>query len=563
MASIEALIRALIALLYIPISLFVYWRLVSRLLLSGKLLVSVLLAAQVLVIALSLGIQPTSRFERWFWDLNQEGNIAATLASTQLALVGIVAFLSAWSIGGRQPWRRLYMAGLGLVFLFFAWDEFFLVHEQIRNWEVFYTALGAVVLAATLLVARRSPAQSRKWHICLLTGLAISAIGAIVLEYLRIPAICDELGFLPEAGRCQLFILEESLEFLGIWLTLIAALGLFSSARPRPGPLVRVLLFVLPLLWIVALSPSTLVTFLDFRLLHQPISIKYEPGVELQAYRVDRDGGSFALDFFASTVDWRDYDDLGYSLHLVDQATGESFAGTDAVASREKRWRITGRSYFIWMYKQRLSVQLPPRLPSNRALQMVLSLWRREDDAFLRQRIISSDLPLLNDTQVILAEFVLPGEAAVSSSLPAAKFENGFTLDAIDFPERAQAGEALAISFAWRADKDGLEDIVQFLHFGYMSPPGEGAESVESGAWWVHDQQPLGARLPTRLWYSGLADTETWEVFLPADLAPGRYAVYTGLYRVSDQARLPAFDAAGAPFVDARVPLGVLIVEGA
>ncbi|MCY4019306.1 MAG: hypothetical protein OXG39_07845 [Chloroflexi bacterium] len=567
--TIEALIRTLIALLYIPISLFVYWRLVPRLLLSGRLLVSVLLAAQVLVIALPQGIQPTSQFERWFWDLNQEGNIAAALASAQLALVSIVALLSAWLIRTWPTWRRLYMAGLGLVFLFFAWDEFFLVHERIRNWEIFYIALGAVVVAATLLVATRSPAQSRKWHICLLTGLAISAAGAIALEYLRIPAICDQLGFLPEAGRCQLFIVEESLEFLGIWLTLVAALGLFSSARPRPRPLVRVLLFVLPLLWIVVLSPATLVTFLDFRLLHQPISIEYEPGVELQAYRVDRDEDSFALDLFASTVDWQDYNDLGYSLHLVDQASGESLAGTDASASRQQRWRIAGRSYYFWIYKQRLSLQLPPRLPSNRALQMVLSLWRREGDAFLRQRITSSDLPLLNDTQVILGQFVLPAESAVSSSLPAAKFENGFTLGAVDLPERAQAGEALAISFAWRADKDGLEDTVQFLHFGYVSPPGEGgsveegAESVESGAWWAYDQQPLGARLPTRLWYSGLADTETWEIPLPAELAPGRYTVYTGLYRASDQVRLPANDTEGTPYVDARVPLGVLIVEGA
>ena len=553
MLSIEALIRILISLLYIPICLFVYWRLFPRLSSTSKLLLSFLLAAQIFVIALSLGIQPTSHFERWFWDLNQEGNIAATLASAQLALVSAVAFVAAWLIRAWQTWRRLYMAGLGLVFLFFAWDEFFLVHEQINNWEIFYTALGAVVVAATLLVITRSPAQSRKWHICLLTGLAISATGAILLESLRIPAICDELGFLPEAGRCQLFIVEESLEFLGIWLTLIAVLGLFSGAGSRPRPLASAFLFVLPLLWIVVLSPSILVAFLDFRFLHQPASVKYEPGAELQAYRIDHDERTFALDLFASTVDWHDYNDLGYSLHLVDQASGESLAGTDASASRQQRWRIAGRSYYFWMYKQRLSVQLSSPLPTNRALQMVLTLWREEGDVFPRQRIISSSLPLLNDTQVILGEFVFPAEAPVSSSVPVAKFENGFTLDAIDFPERARVGETVPMSFTWRADKDGLEDIVQFLHFDHE----------ESDAWWGHDQQPLGPRLPTRLWYSGLADSEIWEVALPADPAPGRYLVYTGLYRASDLARLPASDAEGAPFVDARVPLGVLIVEGA
>ena len=88
-----------------------------------------------------------------------------------------------------------------------------------------------------------------------------------------------------------------------------------------------------------------------------------------------------------------------------------------------------------------------------------------------------------------------------------------------------------------------------------------GTESVESGAWFVYDHQPLGPRLPTRLWYSGLADSETWQAPLPADLAPGRYSVFTGLYRARDQERIPASGAEGTPWLDARVPLGSLLVE--
>ncbi|MCY3979347.1 MAG: hypothetical protein OXG23_14715 [Chloroflexi bacterium] len=83
----------------------------------------------------------------------------------------------------------------------------------------------------------------------------------------------------------------------------------------------------------------------------------------------------------------------------------------------------------------------------------------------------------------------------------------------------------------------------------------------ELGGQWGYDQQPLGARLPTRLWYSGLADTEIWQVPIPTDLAPGTYKVYTGLYRASDLERLPARDAAGKLFADARIPLGSIIIE--
>ena len=111
----------------------------------------------------------------------------------------------------------------------------------------------------------------------------------------------------------------------------------------------------------------------------------------------------------------------------------------------------------------------------------------------------------------------------------------------------------LQIPFAWRTDKDAHEDYVQFLHFVHK----------ESGVQWGHDQQPLGPRLPTRLWYSGLADTEVWQVPLPADLAPGRYEVFTGLYRATDMERLPASDADGTSFIDARVALGALTIDGA
>jgi len=92
---------------------------------------------------------------------------------------------------------------------------------------------------------------------------------------------------------------------------------------------------------------------------------------------------------------------------------------------------------------------------------------------------------------------------------------------------------------------------VQFLHLRHE----------DSGAWWGYDQQPLGARLPSRLWYDGLFDSETWEIPVPAELAPGVYAVYTGLYRSSDQERLPATDADGRPFVNGRIPLGRLSLE--
>ena len=93
---------------------------------------------------------------------------------------------------------------------------------------------------------------------------------------------------------------------------------------------------------------------------------------------------------------------------------------------------------------------------------------------------------------------------------------------------------------------------MQFLHLGH----------VESGALCRSmTSSPLGPRLPTRLWYSGMVDTQTWAVPLPADLESGGYAVFTGLYRQSDLERLPVENADGTPFIDAAAPLGSLKID--
>ena len=49
---------------------------------------------------------------------------------------------------------------------------------------------------------------------------------------------------------------------------------------------------------------------------------------------------------------------------------------------------------------------------------------------------------------------------------------------------------------------------------------------------------------------------------MSADLAPGDYSLFTGLYRLSDRERLPATDADGEPYMDGRVPLGGLRIAG-
>lgn len=544
--STESLIRLLVLLLYVPVCLAAYRLLLPRLSPSAKRFAGGMLAAQVVVILLAAQIQPATRFEYWLWNFHEEWNIPATFAAVQLAAVGGVALLASWFARTEAALSRWYWVGIGLVFLFLAVDEYLALHEAIPEWELRYIALGAAVVAATLALAWRSAPSARKWHASLLFGLAMSVAGAMLVNALPIP--CDALGPLRFEGCLEFYFLEESLEFLGIWLTLVALLGQFSDALPRATRKVRRLLYALPALAILAIFLNSLTPRLELRLLAQPASAEFRSGIHLRGFHIERSGQATTARLYL-TARQADFMGLGVSIHLVDQVSGESIASRDEWVDRQHGVWLFGPDYMP-TYRQRMHVTIPPQSPPNRALWVVLTLWRKKAGEFARMKIVGSDLQLL-DRQVVLSEMALPGDAPAPSASSLAVFDNGFTLEELELPARAQAGDALPLRFAWGSDADGIEDHIQFLHFVHD----------ESGAWWGYDQQPLGRRLPTRLWYSGLGDSETWLVPLPEDLAPGSYTVYTGLYRHRDNERIPALDAAGKPWSDARVRLGSIFLE--
>ena len=549
------LIRIVVALFFILVGCGVYRWLLPRLSRTAKLVAHLTLAAQVFALGVALFIEPASSADERLWHLDREWNIPSTLASTQLALVGGVALMSAWLSRAQPAWKRLYYLGIALVFLLLAYDEYFEAHEFTTGWAANFTMLGGIVVAATLLVMWRSPRHSWIWHLSFLAGLALCAGGGLLIE-----TQCFRPVF-AAIGHCDKhYWLEEPLEFLGGWLALVAMLGQFS--RLSPSSRIQRWLVVFPALWLLMLSLPEAIDHIErYTTRAKPAAVAFESGMHLRGYfseslppfrwdeRGDLDGARLHL-FFSPTrldVDGMGFAELGYSIHVIDQENGDSVHKRDKYAHR--RHLLAGPGAWL-TYRQGFDLRLP-QLQSNRAFWIVLSLWRNVDGAYFKDKILKSDHHLLSETQVVLDEFVVPAAASDAPRDPIAHFDNGFILESVGLPEAARRGEDLPIVFGWRSEADGRIDHAQFLHLGHM----------ESGEWTVFDGPPLGPRLPTRLWYDGLADSESWHVPLPAEMAPGRYALFSGLYRESDKERVPAKSGEGVYFLDARVPLGSLQIE--
>ena len=410
--SAETLTRAFAFSLY-ALSWVSHWRLSPRLSQASRRLAGVMLAAQIVVIAVAMEIQSALEFEEWLWDLGKEWSIPSILASVQLALVGSTALVTAWLARARPAWQRLYLVGIGLLFLFLAWDEYFILHERILNWKRIYAAGGVAVAAATIAVAVRSPRRMRIWHLYLLVGLAISAAGAIFFELLS--PTCGHLGFLRLDGCLRLSFWEELLEFLGIWLTLVAMLGQFSDAAPMPKPRVRRFLYALPALWILLLFVNSLIPRLELRLLAQPASVQFGTGVHLYGYRIDGGAETSALWLYASARQ-RDYMGfgvrMGYSVHLVDPVSGESVASHSEYVNVEQDVWLFAPGYAP-VFRHRMEVDIPPQAARSRPLWVALTVWRKKRSGeYVSQEVHASDHRLLNETQVILGELVIPAASA-------------------------------------------------------------------------------------------------------------------------------------------------------
>ncbi len=488
---------------------------------------------------------------RWYYQGEGIQNIPTLFSTAQLLFAGALAL----TIGLRNKPRVLLRTGYWLLFAvgFFtlALDEILVLHERWGGMYVLYVIGGVVLLVGGILEARRRARLtigiSFLW---IFGGLSIAFLCAKYLD--RLP----QLQCWNDLGIC--FILgfwEENAELLGVLSALTGLLAYAGATIPvsARGSTTKIALASFAISIVITRALFWQVPRVELHTIAHPLRIEPDfANLEALGFRWDipRASGRSTVFLYLRSADSLTQK-FGFSIEVLDQTTARLLVKQDEWNQISARDWLPGR-----IYRQRVDFQLLyDDIPTDRALWLALTLWRKEGEAYPPLTITASDQHLLSDTQVVLGEYVFP--AAEQGALPDDaldyRFGNNFALRGAEIPANARTGDTLAIPFTWQAVSDSTEDWVQFLHFVHE----------ETGALWNHDQQPLGARLPTRLWYEGLRDTEAWQITLPADLASGNYAIYTGLYRLSDLARLPVSDVDGLPLPDARVPLGYLTITGA
>ena len=484
------------------------------------------------------------------WSLDGEHNIPAYYSTILFSSVALVALLVSLFAKRLNLYQRSYWLAIGLMYYFFSADELSQLHDQYIQISNFYIVWGVLLTIGTIAYWRAEREIGKRYLSMFLLGLALSALGGLFLD--KVPICFPSLTSQPCIAIN--YYIEEILELAGNGIILVALLGYASesiSTYPRQKllGLALSLSLIWPVLPITGMFIDVILPVVDLQFRAQKISVQLnEAPVQVLGYWqnwVDFASKRKIQHYLFHRTDPAQFGSFGLSYAVLDQSTLEVVAKADHWSDRKTTLRtIQG------IHRQSETLTIPATAaPRNRALWLALSFWYQDDDgAYHNYTIAESDQPLLSERQVILSEFVIPAAVDPASGASIAHFENGIELRQVEIPVETHLGELFQATFSWHAAHDATEDLSQFLHFIHE----------ESGYFWNYDQPPLGMRLPTRLWYAGLTDQETWQFLLPPDLQPGHYQIFTGLYRNRDTERLTASDDDGNPFQDALIPLGAI-----
>jgi hypothetical protein len=105
--------------------------------------------------------------------------------------------------------------------------------------------------------------------------------------------------------------------------------------------------------------------------------------------------------------------------------------------------------------------------------------------------------------------------------------------------------ESLLLNLVWQASATTEDSLNVFIHL---------QENATGRIWAQSDTGPAEWTRPTTGWLPGEFIADLHRLSLPADLPPGAYTLWAGLYEPRSGARVPVSGSEAAE--DGRVPLG-------
>ncbi len=216
---------------------------------------------------------------------------------------------------------------------------------------------------------------------------------------------------------------------------------------------------------------------------------------------------------------------------------------------------VNGQAVDRWLGSPavRTEAELHKTLAAHK-VWLVLERWglRREyyDLPFQQQLLAQTQYESETQGIFILRSQADPQPLALDPANPLdANFDNqvrliGYTVE----PPRPAPGESLRLTLYWQALSPLPHEYTVFVH---LRRPGGGNVAQA-------DHRPLDHLYPTTLWPVGETIRESSRLALPADLSPGSYDLWVGLYRLETGERLPIQqDTSG----ENAVRLGQVILE--
>ncbi len=129
----------------------------------------------------------------------------------------------------------------------------------------------------------------------------------------------------------------------------------------------------------------------------------------------------------------------------------------------------------------------------------------------------------VGEVKIVPAAWPLGGQAL-------AQIGAGIEVTAVTLrQDRVQPGDILNIDITWQVQQPPGADLTTLVHLAAAGQP-----PLATG-----DDQPLAGQYPTRVWAPGEVIADHYAITIPADLPPGRYPIWIGLYNAATGERQP------------------------